>query len=109
MQYIISGKVIKGDGYGRKLGFPTVNLEVGEQKLPADGVYSGVAILEDKEYNSGIVIGPNGKAEAHMIGYSGDVYGKTVSLKLNKFLRGYIKFETEEELIEQIKEDIKSC
>ncbi|MBI3888750.1 riboflavin kinase [Candidatus Nomurabacteria bacterium] len=113
MLYIISGKVIKGDGYGRKIGFPTVNLEVDEalrqaqgKQFPRDGVYAGTATMEGKIYRAGIVIGPNNRIEAHMIGYVGDAYGKEVTLEINKFLREFKKFDTEEELIEQIKKDL---
>jgi len=110
MQQTISGKVVKGDGYGRKLGFPTVNLEVSStEALPPVGVYSGNAVLENKRYRAGIVIGPNEKVEAHLIGYAGDAYGKHVVLELKNFLRDYKNFETEVELITQIKKDIEQC
>src|SRR3989338_3183052 len=109
MVYEISGKVVKGDGYGRKLGFPTVNLEMGNQELPKVGVYSGVVTLEGVEYRAGIIIDPTRKTEAHLIGYNADAYGKMVILKIKKFLRDYKAFNTEEELIIQIKKDIKLC
>ncbi|HEY4493964.1 MAG TPA: riboflavin kinase [Candidatus Paceibacterota bacterium] len=114
MDFKITGKVVKGDGYGKKLGFPTVNLEVfSTEELPPEGVYVGVGILEGGEYRAGIVIGPKkdnkNKVEAHLIGYNGDAYGKEVRLKINKFLRKYQKFDTEAELIIQIKKDIDLC
>ncbi len=105
----LSGKVIKGDGYGRKIGFPTVNLETKTKKFPEEGVYAGSAILDGKEYRAGIIIGPSEKVEGHLIGYSGDAYGKEVTLRIEKFLREYKKFDTEAELIAQIKEDLKLC
>lgn len=109
MCYIISGKVIEGDGYGKKLGFPTVNLETEVKKLPPVGVYAGNAVLDDKEYRAGIVLGPLNKIEAHLIGYDGDAYGKSITLTINKFLRKYKKFDTEEKLIAQIRKDLKLC
>lgn len=113
----IIGKVIKGDGYGKKIGFPTVNLEKDEssraEALPPygvpDGVYAGVGVLDGKEYRAGIIMGPHDKIEAHLIGYNGDAYGKQVTLKIKKILRKYKKFNSEEELIAQIKEDLKIC
>jgi FAD synthase len=105
----IVGSVIRGDGYGRKLGFPTVNLEMNTEALPPEGVYAGTAILDEVEYRAGIIIGPKEKVEAHLIGYDGDAYGKIVSLELNKFLRAYKNFDTEQELIIQIKKDITKC
>jgi len=109
MNYEISGKVIKGDGYGRKLGFPTVNLQTKEKELPADGVYAGIAVLDGKEYRAGIVFGPMNRVEGHLIGYDGDAYGKDVTLKVKKFIRRYKKFDTEEELIIQVTKDLKLC
>lgn len=109
MVYTISGKVIRGDGYGRKIGFPTINLETKTKEFPPEGVYAGSVVLEGKKYRSGIVIGPNNKTEAHLIGFSGDAYGKEVTLEIEKFLRKFKKFETEEKLIAQIKEDIDLC
>lgn len=112
MKYKISGKVIRGDGYGRKIGFPTVNLEIQKdevKELPILGVYFGMALLDNKKYKAGIVIGPNCKIEAHIIGYSGDAYGKDIDLEIKKFLREYKKFKTEEELVAQIKKDISIC
>ena len=107
--YTISGVVIKGDGYGRKLGFPTVNLETNTEALPSKGVYAGTAELDGTIYRAGILINPGGKVEAHLLGYNGNAYGKNVKLELNKFLREYKKFDTEEELIIQIKKDLKLC
>ncbi len=109
MNFKISGIVVRGDGYGRKIGFPTVNLEVGDTKLPPVGVYAGSAVLGSKSYRAGILINPTGKVEAHLIGYSGDAYGKSVTLQTENFLREYKKFEREKELIKQIKEDLKKC
>ena len=109
MNYTIKGNVIKGDGYGRKLGFPTVNLEIGNTELPPVGVYAGNAVLDEKSYKAGILVNPSGKVEAHLLEYKGDAYGREVTLETNKFLREYKKFKTEEELIAQIKKDLIIC
>jgi riboflavin kinase/FMN adenylyltransferase len=109
MNYIIKGIVVHGDGYGKKLGFPTTNLEVKNQIIPKGGVYAGEAILENKKYRAGIVIGPGDKVEAHLISYAGDAYGKFVTLEIKKFIREFQNFGTEEELILQIKKDIDLC
>jgi riboflavin kinase/FMN adenylyltransferase len=109
MQYVISGKVIKGDQYGRKIGFPTVNLETQAKEFPPAGVYAGEAVLDNVIYRAGIAIDSNNKIDAHLIGYNGDAYGKEVKITLKKFLREYKNFETEEDLINQIKKDINLC
>ena len=106
MRYLISGKIIKGDGYGKKIGFPTVNLET-KNNLPPVGVYVGMGILDGKEYRAGIVMGPNDKIEAHLLKYEGNAYGKSVTLEVKNFLRKYKKFKNEADLIKQIKSDIE--
>lgn len=105
MNYVIVGKVIKGEQYGRKLGFPTVNLDTKAEGVPA-GVYGGKVELEKKVYPAGIAVNNEGRADAYLVGYNGDAYGQPVKFVLEKFLREYKKFETEEELINQIKKDI---
>ena len=109
MLYTISGKVVRGDGYGRTLGYPTLNLEIENKKLPRAGVYAGLAVLDEKKYRAGILINPDGKVEAHLLRYNGDAYGKMVTLDIQKFLRDYKKFDNERKLIMQIKKDLEMC
>ncbi|MBP6883892.1 MAG: riboflavin kinase [Candidatus Pacebacteria bacterium] len=109
MLSIITGKVIRGDGYGRKIGFPTANLDVGSPKLPSAGVYGGKAIINRHTYRAGIIINDAGKVEAYLFGYRGDAYEKEMTLKLRNFIREFKKFDTEAELITQIKKDLKQC
>ena len=116
MKYVIKGKVIKGDGYGKKIGYPTINLSrknfLKIKKKPVFGVYAGFVFLAKKKFRAGIVIGPLDKKnlpkiEAHLIGFKKDIYGAEVILEVNKFIRKYKKFKTEKELILQIKKDLK--
>jgi len=125
--YIISGKVIHGEHYGRKLGFPTANLDrrsFSRRKMKIRfGVYAGWATVDGHHLGqpqmvpikgknpAAIVIGPLDKTglpkiEAHLIGFKGDLYGKRLSLFLVKYLRPFRKFKDEEELKKQIKKDI---
>lgn len=121
MEFKISGKVIYGQGYGKALGFPTANLERREyvrRKMKIRmGVWAGYAIynLQAKTYKlkAGIVIGPLDKyrlpkIEAHLIGFRGDLYGKKLTVTLQKYLRPFKKFKTENELKSQINKDIKN-
>jgi riboflavin kinase/FMN adenylyltransferase len=110
----ITGKVIKGDQYGSKLGFPTVNLDrrqyVRDGMVIKFGIYAGVSSTGHK---AAIVIGPLDqkglpKLEAHLIGFKGNLYGKKISLELKKYLRPFKKFKNETELKKAIAADIKS-
>ena len=119
MMHKISGRVIRGEGYGQKLGFPTANLERRsfsriKQNIKL-GVYAGFAEfeLQGTSYNlpAGIVIGPIDKKglpkiEAHIIGFNGNLYGKILSIYLNIYLRPFKKYTTEEDLKKQIEQDV---
>lgn len=123
--YKIKGRVIKGDGYGKKIGYPTINIDrrnfLRMKKKPAFGVYVGTVRFLNKAdlprrnaTKAGIIIGPldkNGlpKIEAHLIAYKGSAYGEKAEFTLIKFLRKYKKFKTEKELIKQIKKDLQLC
>jgi riboflavin kinase / FMN adenylyltransferase len=124
MRIDITGKVIQGDKYGRKLGFPTANLDRREfirRKLKVKlGVYGGCAVLlhpshltfDPKPYKAAIVIGPidktgRPKIEAHLISFKGNLYGKKLSLTLIKYLRPFKKFKNEQNLKFKIKRDIE--
>lgn len=119
MQYVIQGKVIRGDGYGRRLGFPTANLSRHSymrtgQKIPF-GVYAGyVTILSCGErYKAANVIGPKDrrglpKLEAHLLHFSDDLYGLKLKVELTKFVRPFKKFKSEAELTKQIARDIQT-
>lgn len=119
---LISGKVIKGEGYGRTLGFPTANLDrrsYSARRMKVRlGIYAGWAGVEDRskklevrKYKAAIVIGPLDrnnlpKIEAHLLGFKGSLYGKSLSIYLGKYLRPFRKFKNVEILKGQIKKDI---
>jgi len=105
----LSGIVVHGDGYGRKLGFPTANLATKSPSGVLPGVYSGKVETEGKVYRAGILINPDGKVEAHLLGFDGDLYDKMITMEIKEFIREYKKFKNESELINQIKEDLKKC
>lgn len=113
----IKGRVIRGEGYGRTLGFPTANLDrrdYTKKKISVRlGVWAGQAYFGPKAFKAGIVIGPVDKTglpkiEAHLIGYKGSLYGKRLVICLEKYLRPFRKFKSEGGLKKQIGLDIKA-
>ncbi len=112
---IIEGRVVRGDGYGKALGFPTANLDrkqfVRLPHKPRLGIYAGIATLSDRVIPAAIVIGPVDarglpKLEAHLLNFSADLYDEFVSLELVKYLRPFKPYINQRDLISQIKKDI---
>jgi riboflavin kinase/FMN adenylyltransferase len=108
--YRISGQVVKGDGRGKKLGFPTANLKVDPRKLvPAQGVYAGY--VDGKKCVVNIGARPTFKAgrtvvEVHLLNFNKNIRGKAIKLDLFSRLRDEKQFSDARELIKQIKKDI---
>ena len=115
---MISGTVIDGDKRGREIGFPTVNLRLSDSDklLPRAGVYLAQTVLNGVSFmalmNVGVrpTVSPEGikTVEAHILGYSGTLYGGMISFTLLRFIRDERKFSTLEELKMQIEKDKKT-
>lgn len=108
----ITGKVVLGKRIGRTLGFPTANIEESEPIDRSRGVYAGRICVRGETYKCMVNIGshptlPEGEPtiEAHIIGFDDDIYGETVSLELDKYLREERRFDSVNELIGQLKRD----
>ncbi len=115
--YQVSGIVVRGEGRGRTIGFPTANLSEIETLIPADGVYATFAYHNDvlEPIPSATHIGPNitfgassRTVEAHLLDYSGDLYGSKLKLEFIGRIRPTIKFDGLESLLEQMSVDIKN-
>lgn len=116
--YAITGKIVHGEQRGRKLGFPTANIELlhGEMAVPAPGVYAVTASIEGGIYEGMGNIGNNptfndvehARLEVNLFNCSGDLYGKTMSVQFHKYIRAEKKFSGVEELCRQIEEDKKA-
>lgn len=116
MNVSLAGRVVKGNNYGRKLGFPTANIDRRQWRKKKNirlGVYAGVVQLNNNRYyRSGIVVGPLDKTklprlEAHLLGFKGNLYGQRIALHLKKFLRPFRRYSNEAALKKQIQADIK--
>lgn len=114
--YFAMGEIVHGDERGRRMNFPTINLEPPLKKLlPPDGVYFSRVYIDGKLYDSMSNIGVNPtfngdarKIETHIFDFDEDVYGKKAIVCFFKRIRSEKKFEGMNELIEQLNED-KSC
>jgi riboflavin kinase/FMN adenylyltransferase len=114
--WALEGRVTRGDGRGRTLGFPTANLDMGDLILPRTGVYAGSVTLEGKAWKAAVNVGfrptvgrdsvPS--AELHVAGWSGDLYGKPLSVDLLRRLRDERRFESLEALRGQIARDLEA-
>ncbi|WP_367872309.1 bifunctional riboflavin kinase/FAD synthetase [Luteolibacter sp. Populi] len=114
--YTVEGKVVEGRKLGRQIGFPTANVERGEEQFPPDGVWavrarSGDRLL-DGVANLGVrptVDGETRLLEVHLFDFSGDLYGRVLEVEFLSFLRGERKFESLEALKEQIGRDAEQA
>ena len=113
-KYYIKGEVIKGDGIGKKLDFPTANIKIyNENKiLPSDGVYAGYANISDKKFigminigNRPTVKGKERRVEMNLFNYSENIYGKEMKISFIKRIRDEQKFKNLEDLSKQLKKD----
>lgn len=117
--FSLTGTVIKGEQRGRTLGFPTANLDLdalNEFMLPADGVYAGEAHGPGlpHAYPAAISVGQKpsfGKVqltiEAHLLDFDDDIYGQTLTLNFNHWLRDQSRFPSVDALCEQLGRDIQ--
>lgn len=113
--FSLHGRVITGAGRGTGMGIPTANLDIDpEHAIPLDGVYATRAYIEGRSYHSMTNIGRNPTfgnsergVEVYIIGYSGDLYGRELSIDIVERLRGEECFSSVAELKKQIAEDVK--
>jgi riboflavin kinase/FMN adenylyltransferase len=111
--YSVAGKIIEGHHRGRTIGVPTANLAIHNQLIPADGVYAGRCSVDDVSYAAAVSIGnlptfgdSGRQIEAHLIGYSGDLYGRELRVELLDWLREQLRYENVAALKAQIALDI---
>lgn len=112
--YTVSGEVIGGRQLGRTIGFPTANLLSRQELLPANGVYAADTEIDGHTYRTIVNIGHRPTVdiagapvsiEAHLIGYSGDLYGHTLHLDMLRRLRDERRFGSVDALAAQLRAD----
>ncbi|MBF6240736.1 bifunctional riboflavin kinase/FAD synthetase [Nocardia otitidiscaviarum] len=117
----VEGIVVRGDGRGKGLGFPTANVAPHlHAAVPADGVYAGWFTVLDSDdpvrRMAAVSVGTNptfdGRnrtVEPHVLDFDGDLYGKRVAVDFVEQLRGMRKFDSIDELVEAMGRDVKQA
>lgn len=114
--YSLSGKIVAGRKIGRSIGFPTANIEPDYKfkLIPAHGVYAVEVYLNSVRFPGMLSIGSNPTVnsdsrkrsiEVNIIGFAGDIYGKSISVLFRKRLRDEIKFDNLNELSNRMELD----
>ena len=113
--YAICGAVMAGDQIGHQLGFPTANLAATNLVLPPNGVYAACTQVAGKFFRVALNLGlrptvaagkPELRVEAHLLDFSGELYGRELEVEIGSKLREERKFASPAELREQIGRDV---
>ena len=112
--YKLIGEIIHAKGLGKKMGYPTANLKLIDNfVIPKYGVYDTDIIINGDRFKASTNIGTNPtvehdgiKIEAHILDFDRDIYGEIVELELLDFVRPELKFDSIEELFDQIAKDV---
>ncbi|MGM0620155.1 MAG: bifunctional riboflavin kinase/FAD synthetase [Bacteroidota bacterium] len=115
-RFTLHGTVVEGQRVGRKMGFPTANIEASDphKLIPGYGVYAVEIILSGEKYGGMLNIGTrptfnnnadNRSIEVHIFNFSGDIYNKEITLIFAAKIRDEKKFSGPEALVEQLKKD----
>ncbi|HYB91800.1 MAG TPA: bifunctional riboflavin kinase/FAD synthetase [Candidatus Binataceae bacterium] len=111
--HFLRGEVVHGRGRGRRIGFPTANLESETECVPPDGVYAARVVLPDGAYGSIANIGMRPTfaetartIEAHIFDFNRDIYGQRIKIEMVERIRLERKFESAEALRHQIALDL---
>jgi riboflavin kinase/FMN adenylyltransferase len=118
-RYAVDGPVVRGNGRGRPMGYPTANVEVREEMaVPADGVYAGWLVRGTGEtaqrLPAAISVGSNPtfdgterRVEAFVLDADLDLYGEHVAVEFAGWLRAMVKFDGVEALVRQMDDDVR--
>ncbi len=114
---IVEGIVVEGRRLGRRLGFPTANIELANPdcEMPEEGVYAAVAEIGGRRYaavanwgsNPSVGGGCRPRLETHILDFEGELYGRRLRVELLRKIRGERRFGTLDELRGQIAADCR--
>jgi riboflavin kinase / FMN adenylyltransferase len=112
--FLFEGEVVEGDKRGRTLGMPTANLVPDDAYVhPGHGVYAALANDHPAAVNVGVrptfETGRGLLVEAHLIDFEGDLYGETLRIAFVERMRGEKRFESVDELVEQMNRDVEQA
>jgi riboflavin kinase/FMN adenylyltransferase len=106
----IRGVVIRGKNKGEKIGFPTINLQIEKDCKDSleSGTYAGKVFLEGDHKKAAIFIGLDKNIlEAHILDFAGNLRGEIIEVEIGEKIRDVEKFDTDEDLTEQISKDVE--
>jgi riboflavin kinase/FMN adenylyltransferase len=111
----IEGVVVRGDGRGAGIGYPTANLApVAYAAVPADGVYAGRLHRRGEVLPAAISLGTNPtfdgqehRIEAYVLDFDGDLYGEHVSFEFVERLRSTERYDSVDDLLAQMRQDVE--
>lgn len=113
--YSVLGLVVRGDGRGRTLGFPTANLRVPDtdKLIPREGIYAVRGVLRAGTFPGALHLGPRPTfrgspptIELHLMDFEGDLYGEEIRVDFLRRLRGVQPFSSVQALVEQMRQDV---
>lgn len=112
----VVAEVVSGNQLGRKLGFPTANMDITNRTDITNGVYRSQIVVDGVTYNAmsnvGVrpsVDGTGRWLETHIFNFHGDLYGKVLSVRLVEKIRDERKFASVAELRQQLEHDMEYC
>jgi riboflavin kinase/FMN adenylyltransferase len=112
--YSLTGTVVRGEGQGRKLGFPTANLGLGDadKLVPHEGIYAVRAALRDRRVDGVLHLGPRPtfaglppSIELHLFDFDGDLYGDRVRVDFIERIRDIARFDSADALVHAMEAD----
>jgi riboflavin kinase/FMN adenylyltransferase len=116
--YTLRGTVVRGDGRGRELGFPTANIEVPDpaKLLPAEGIYAVRAVLRTGAVDGVLHLGPRPTfpgatptVEVFLLDWTGDLYGRQIRIDVCARLRDVVRFDDVDALVAAMHADVEAA